>query len=70
MDKEKLIKAALWLSAFSLSIFLSATFLFAGFHNMKLGNYTLLIIGLLLIPAIYFFAYKGFSLILEAIFEK
>lgn len=70
MDKEKLIKGVLWLSGFSLSIIMSATFLFAGFHNLQLGNYTLLIIGLLLIPAIYFFAYKGFSLILEAIFEK
>ena len=70
MDKEKLIKGALWLSGFSMSIFLSATTLYAGFHNMQFGNYTLLIIGLLLIPAIYFFAYKGFGLILEAIFEK
>lgn len=70
MDKEKLIKGVLWLSGFSLSIIMSATSLFAGFHNMQFGNYTLLIIGLLFIPAIYFFAYKGFGLILEAIFEK
>jgi len=70
MDKEKLIKGALWLSGFAMSIFLSATTLYAGFHNLQFGNYTLLIIGLLLIPVIYFFAYKGFSLILEAIFEK
>jgi len=70
MDKEKLIKGGMWLSVFSLSIFLSAISLYAGFHNMQFGNYTLLIIGLLLIPAIYFFAYKGFGLIMKAIFEK
>ena len=70
MDKEKLIKAGMWLSGFSLSIMLSAMSLFAGFNNMRFGSYTMLIIGLLLIPAIFFFAYKGFGLILNAIFEK
>ena len=70
MDKEKLIKGGMWLSGFSLSIMLSAMSLFAGFNNIRFGNYTMLIIGLLLIPAIFFFAYKGFGLILNAIFEK
>ena len=43
----------------------------AGFNNLrKADDYTLLVIGLLLIPAIFFFAYKGFKLILESIFEK
>ena len=70
MDKEKLIKGVMWLSGFSLSIMLSAMSLFAGFNNIRFGSYTLLIIGLLLIPAIFFFAYKGFGLILNAIFEK
>lgn len=70
MDKEKLIKGVMWLSGFSLSIMLSAMSLFAGFNNMRFGSYTMLIIGLLLIPAIFFFAYKGFGLILNAIFEK
>jgi len=37
---------------------------------MRHGSYTVLIIGLILIPAIFFFAYKGFKLILDAIFEK
>ena len=70
MDKEKLMKGGMWLSGFSLSIMLSAMSLFAGFNNVRFGSYTMLIIGLLLIPAIFFFAYKGFGLILNAIFEK
>ena len=71
MDKEKLVKGGLWLSGFSLSIILSAITLYAGFNNVrKADDYTVLIIGLLLIPAIFFFAYKGFKLILDAIFEK
>ncbi|MDB0027457.1 hypothetical protein N9D80_02805 [Flavobacteriales bacterium] len=70
MDKEKLIKGGMWLSGFSLSIMLSAMSLFAGFNNIRFGSYTMLIIGLLLIPAIFFFAYKGFGLILSAIFKE
>jgi len=70
MDKEKLIKGGMWLSGFSLGIMLSAMSLFAGFNNIRFGSYTMLIIGLLLIPVIFFFAYKGFGLILNAIFEK
>jgi hypothetical protein len=70
MDKEKLIKGGMWLSGFSLSIMLSAMSLFAGFNNIRFGSYTMLIIGLLLIPAIFFFAYKGFGLILSAIFKN
>jgi hypothetical protein len=71
MDKEKLVKGGVWLSGFSLSIILSAITLHAGFNNVrKADDYTVLIIGLLLIPAIFFFAYKGFKLILDAIFEK
>lgn len=71
MDKEKLVKGGMWLSGFSLSIILSAITLYAGFNNVrKADDYTVLIIGLLLIPAIFFFAYKGFKLILNAIFQK
>jgi hypothetical protein len=71
MDKEKLVKGGVWLSGFSLSIILSAITLYAGFNNVrKADDYTVLIIGLLLIPAIFFFAYKGFKLILDAIFQK
>ena len=71
MDKEKLIKGGLWLSGFSLAILFSATTLYIGFNNVqKADDYTILIIGLLLIPVIFFCAYKGFGIILSAIFEK
>ena len=71
MNKEKIKQGGMWLSGFSLSIFLSAIMLNAGFNNLrKADDYTLLIIGLSLIPVIFFFAYKGFKLVLDAIFEK
>lgn len=71
MDKEKLIKGLMWLSGFAMSVFLSAISLFAGFNNVrKTEDYTLLILGLVLVPAIFFFAYKGFGLILKSIFDK
>jgi hypothetical protein len=70
MNKEKLIKGVMWLSGFSLSIVFSAMSLYAGFNNMQYGNYTMLVIGLLLIPLIFFFAYKGFKLILDSVFDK
>ena len=70
MVKEKVIEGVVWLSGFSILIIISSVTLFAGFNNMRQGSYTVLIIGLILIPAIFFFAYKGFKLILDAIFEK
>lgn len=69
MNKEKLIKGLMYLSGFSLSIILSAISLFAGFNNLDYGDPTLLIIGFLLLPIIFFFAYKGFKFILESIFD-
>jgi len=71
MDKEKLIKGGMWLSGFSMSVFLSAICLYAGFNNVRTADdYTFLVIGLLLLPAIFFFAYKGFKLVLDSIFQK
>jgi len=70
MDKEKIIEGVMWISGFSILIILSAITLYAGFNNMRQGSYTVLIIGLILIPAIFFCAYKGFKLVLDAIFEK
>lgn len=69
MDKEKLIKGLVYLSGFSISAIFSAVSLFAGFNNMRHGNYILLIIGLLLLPLVFVFAYKGFKLILDSIFD-
>ena len=71
MDKEKLIKGGMWLSGFSISIILSAISFHIGFNNeRKADDITFIIIGLLLIPLIFFFAYKGFKLILDSVFEK
>ena len=70
MDKDKLIQGGIWLSGFSISIFLSAMGIFIGFNNQRHGDSTILIIGISLLPVVFFFAYKGFKLILDAIFEE
>jgi hypothetical protein len=69
MDKEKLIQGGLWLSGFSMSIILSALALYIGFNNQRHGDNTILIIGLALLPIVFYCAYKGFKFILEAIFQ-
>ena len=70
MDKEKLIKGGIWLSGFSISIILSALGIFIGFNNQRHGDNIILIIGLLLLPVVFFCAYKGFKLLLDAIFNN
>ena len=53
MDKEKLIQALMWISAFGLSIFLSAISIYAGYNNVrKAGDYPILIIGLISKPSL------------------
>ena len=69
MDKEKLIKGGVWLSGFSISVILSALALFIGFNNQRYGDNTILIIGILLLPVVFYCAYKGFKLVLDAIFQ-
>ena len=69
MDKEKLIKGGLWLSGFSICIIFSAISLFIGFNNQRHGDSTLLIIGILLLLAVFYCAYKGLKLVLESIFD-
>ena len=71
MDKEKLVKGGMWLSGFSISIILTAICFHIGFNNeRKADDWTFIIIGLLLVPIIFFFAYKGFKLVLDSIFER
>jgi hypothetical protein len=70
MDKDKLIQGGIWLSGFSISIILSAMGIFIGFNNQRHGDSTILIIGISLLPVVFFFAYKGFKLIMDAIFEE
>ena len=69
MDKEKLIKGGMWLSGFSISIILSALALYIGFNNQRHGDNTILIIGISLLPLVFYCAYKGFKLVLDAIFQ-
>ena len=69
MDKEKLIKGGLWLSGFSICIIFSAMSLFIGFNNQRHGDNTILIIGISLLPLVFYCAYKGFKMVLDAIFQ-
>ena len=70
MDKDKLIKGGIWLSGFSMSIMISAFSIFIGFNNVnKQDDYTILILGLLLLPLVFYCAYRGFKLVLDAIFN-
>jgi len=68
MNKNKLIKGLIWLSVTSLTILLDATFLYIGFNNMEHGSYTILILGVILLPLIFFCAFKGIKNTLDAIF--
>ena len=68
MDKDKIIQSALWFSGFSVSVILCALGLYIGFNNQRHGDYTVLIIAILLLPVVFYCAYKGLKLVLEAIF--
>ena len=69
MNRDKLVKGGIWLSGFSISIIFSSILLFIGFNNERHGDYTMLIIGILLLPVVFYCVYKGLRLVLEAIFE-
>lgn len=69
MNKEKLIKGGIWLSGFSISIILSSIALYIGFNNQRHGDSTILVIGILLLPIIFYCAFRGLKLILDAIFK-
>ena len=68
MDKDKLIKGLIWLSATSLTILVDANLLYIGFNNVEHGSYTIIVIAILFLPFIFFCAYKGIKNILAAIF--
>ena len=70
MDKEQLIKGGMWLSGFSLSIIFTVLAFNIGFHNEEHSDYTISIIGYLLLIPVFYCAYKGLKLILDSIFEK
>mgnify|MGYP001162705992 CR=1 FL=1 len=70
MDKEKLVRGGIWFSVLLISIILAALAFFIGFNNQRYGDSTILIIGFLLLPIVFYCAYKGLHLIIDAIFEK
>jgi len=70
MDKEKLIKGGMWLSGFSITIILSAVLLYIGFNNQRHGDNTILIIGSLLVPIVFYCAYRVIKLLLDIIFKE
>ena len=53
IDKDKIIKGAMWLSATALVIALDASLLFIGFNNMRKDSYTVIIIAIVLLPCSY-----------------
>ncbi|MBL6874506.1 MAG: hypothetical protein ISR02_03390 [Flavobacteriales bacterium] len=70
MDKEKLLKAGMWLSTTVLIIAIDANLLMAGFNLEKRdGDNTVLIIAVCLLPVLFFCAYKGIKFLLDAIFS-
>ena len=70
MDKEKLLKAGMWLSTTVLIIAIDANLLMAGFNLEKRdGDNTVLIIAVCLLPVLIFCAYKGIKSLLDAIFS-
>ncbi len=69
MDKDKLIKGSIWLSGFSLSIIIAAFSLYIGFNNQQHGDYTILSVGILFLPVVFYCAFRGFKLVLDAIFN-
>lgn len=69
MNKDKILRGGFWLLGFVTLVFLSAILIYIGSNNMRYGSYTVFIVGLLLLPAVFYCAFKGFKLILSAIFE-
>ena len=64
MDKEKLIKGLIWLSATSLTILVDANLLYIGFNNVQHGSYTIIVIALLIFPVV-FLCCRAFSVVVQ-----
>ena len=69
MNKEKLLKAGMWLSVTVLIIAVDANLLFLGFNHLRYDSYTVIIIAVCLLPVLFFCAYKGIKSLLDAIFS-
>ena len=69
MDKEKIIRSVMWFSACSISIIFAALALYIGFNNRRHGDNTILIIASMLILLVFYCAYRGVKIALDAIFQ-
>ena len=70
MDKQKLLKAGMWLSVTVMTIAIDANLLMLGFNHERQGSYTVIIIAICLLPFLFFSAYKGIKYLLESIFTS
>ena len=70
MDKEKVIKSLMWFSALTISIILAALSLYIGFNNQRHGDNTILIIAAILIIVVFYCAFRGIKIALDAIFKQ
>ena len=48
----------------------SPSAIFIGFNNIRHGDSTVFFIGIMLLPVVFYCAYKGFKLVLDAIFNE
>tara|TARA_B100000427_G_scaffold295981_1_gene275417 strand:+ start:313 stop:525 length:213 start_codon:yes stop_codon:yes gene_type:complete len=70
MDKEKLIEGLKNIGIASFFIFSTPITLYIGLHNARKESYLFLIIGVILLVCMFYFAIKGLKKILEYILEK
>lgn len=67
MDKEKLANGMMWIAMSVFFIFTAALTLDIGFSK---DNILLLILGLVFIACLFYFAYRGLKTTLDAFFDK
>ena len=69
IDKDKIIKGAMWLSVTALIIGIDAFLFTIGWNHYRHDSYTVIIIVVCLLPILFFSAYKGMKNLLDAIFS-
>ena len=67
MDKEKLANGMMWIAMSVFFIFTAALTLYIGFSK---ENIFLLVLGLVFIACLFYFAYRGLKTTLDAFFDK
>ena len=70
MDKEKIIKAGMWISGFTFSVFLSSVCMMKGWYLFRTkDSFLLLSIGIIFLIPVFLCAFKAIKLIISAIFD-